>query len=346
MDFKRNVFSKGCSNLSLSKLHPNPSQENNNKGRFADMDIKLLPLNLQRAKLMTIVTLVGAGAVMPVSAQEFLCDATQASAHELPLLSASCPIGKGLWGKQQPKGDQSTFWIQCGVLAKPLTLEQAKVIYPHISGDVWAKVEGKNARCLIGPYQDFTQASIDLRAVKQLKPYQQAFIREVVKGAPPSVVPARKIAAQAQASKPAKRQSTTIIPPSKPAPIAAAKPIPKEAAAPSNKLEISIRREIKIGDVSFSVPYLPLSDEQFYMEYDKPWSRLDFAMATKVCQQLDMSVPSQDQWQTLLAADVMQSNQWPMHLPYWGSDHTALFTSGKITHISGKSLLNIMCVSN
>ncbi|WP_232055060.1 hypothetical protein [Vibrio taketomensis] len=82
------------------------------------------------------------------------------------------------------------------------------MIYPHISGD--GQSRRKNARCLIGPYQTLLKRA-DLRAVKQLKPYQQAFIREVVKGAPPSVVPARKI--EAQASKPAKRQSMTIIPP-------------------------------------------------------------------------------------------------------------------------------------
>ncbi|WP_114767738.1 SPOR domain-containing protein [Vibrio rhodolitus] len=314
------------------------------------MDIKLSLLSAARVKLLTLATLGGISMMQPVSAQEFLCDATQASAQELPLLSASCPIGQGLWGKQQPKGDESTFWIQCGVLSKPLSVKEAKLIYPHISTDVWAKIEGKNARCLIGPYQNFSEASKDLLAVKKLKPYQQAFIREVVKGAPPQskvLPPQPKPKANAQplpVKTAATRQSTTILPPAKvtkPAEIkaapVAAKPVPVE-------MEISVRREIRVGDLHFKVPYLPFSDDQFYMEYDKPWSRVDFAKATKVCHALDMEVPSPAEWQTLLEADVMKSHQWPMHLPYWGSDNAALFTSGKVTITSGKSLLNVMCV--
>ena len=271
---------------------------------------------------MTLLSCMSVFSAASTNAQEFLCDAVQSSAQELPLLASSCPIGDGLWGKKPSRNKQSIYWIQCGVLAKPLTLAQAKVIYQHISTDVWAKLEGRNARCLIGPYQDFAQAQKELVAVKKIKPYQQAFIREVVRKSP--VNSAEKVIPSGKAAVPLATQNTE---------------------SQWNKLEISVRHEIKIGDVSFKVPYLPLSDEQFYMEYDKPWSRLDFAMANKVCHDLDMKIPTKEHWDTLLEAQVMQTNQWPMQLPYWGRGHTALFASGKVTQTSGKSLLNVMCVS-
>nr|WP_228481492.1 SPOR domain-containing protein [Vibrio fluminensis] len=332
--------------MSSFLLPKNPRQLNNNKGRITNMDINLLPKSAVRANLLTMLVLGSAYFALPVNAQEVLCDATQASTHELPLLTSSCPIGKGLWGKQQPRGSESTFWIQCGVLSKPLSLDEAKVIYQHISTDVWGKIEGKNARCLIGPYQDFATASKELQAVKKLKSYEQAFIREVVKGAP-AVKKTNKTQAvehtPVEKTAPA-RQTTTLIPPVKPQKVTAVKATPVLTPTTENKLEISIRREIKIGDLSFKVPYLPFGDDQFYMEYDKPWTRLNFAKASQVCHALNMEVPSREQWQTLLDADVMQSNQWPMYLPYWGAENSALFTSGKMTTTSGKSLLNVMCV--
>ena len=345
MNIKRNVLTLSDSKQGLFQRHASHSQTDNNKGRLTNMDIKLLPLSTTRAKLLTVVALSGIWLALPASAEEFLCDARQTSTQELPLLSSSCPIGKGLWGKQQPKGEQSTFWIQCGVLAKPLSVDEAKVIYPHISTDVWAKIEGKNARCLIGPYQDFAKASKDLKAVKNLKSYQEAFIREVVEGATrASVKTASKTSPLVAEKAVAARQSTTIIPPAKPAKVAPIKAAPVAAAVESKSLEITIRREVKVANMHFKVPYLPFSDDQFYMEYDKPWNRLSYEKANEVCQALNMSLPNKQQWQTLLDANVMKSNQWPMFLPYWGAENTALFTSGKVTTTSGKSLLNVMCV--
>lgn len=308
------------------------------------MDMNLLPFCFKRTQMLTAIALGSACLTLSANAQEVLCDATQASTHELPLLNASCPIGKGLWGKQTPRGSESTFWIQCGVLAKPLSLDQAKVIYQHISTDVWGKIEGKNARCLIGPYQDFATASKELQAVKKLKPYQQAFIREVIKGEP-----VKKQQAAAISAKPAKplvpaRQSTTILPPVKATKVVTDKPIPNIAKAQLESMEVSIRGEIKLGNLHFKMPYLPFGDNQFYMEYDKPWTRLDFAKANQLCGSLGMKVPNREQWQTLLEADVMKANQWPMYLPYWGADNSALFTTGKMTTTSGNSLLNVMCV--
>ncbi|EGU36811.1 hypothetical protein VII00023_07614 [Vibrio ichthyoenteri ATCC 700023] len=314
------------------------------------MDIKLLPLSVKPLSILLCSAALGMTFFSSTSySQQFLCDATQSSAKELPLLDQACPIGNGLWGKQQPKGSESTFWIQCGVLSKPLSVDEAKVIYQKISTDVWGKIEGRNARCLIGPYNDFAQASKELKAVKTLKPYQQAFIREVVKGAAATPKGVKPIVTQSTVIQPntekkvaEKKQSTTVIPAAKP--IAKPKPAAAVIMPKPTETKVTIRREAVINGTQYKVPYMIFSDEQFYMEYEMPWNRLNFEGAAKLCQQIGMQLPNAEQWQTLLEAKLMVGEQWPIHLPYWGTERTGLFTNGKTNHIKGSSLLNVMCV--
>ena len=59
-------------------------------------------------------------------------------------------------------------------------MKQNKFI-PSITTDVWAKPEGNVYRCLVGPYQDFSNAKRDLLRVKRLPEYEQAFIRQISK---------------------------------------------------------------------------------------------------------------------------------------------------------------------
>lgn len=281
----------------------------------------------------------------PTLAEEFLCDATQASTNELPLLDKSCPIGKGLWGKSQPRGSESTFWIQCGVFSKPLSLPKAKKLYQHISTDVWAKPEAKAYRCLIGPYQDFSQAKADLVKVKTEPGYKEAFVREVVKGAPvkPTAVKAKQPKPK-QVAKAAPQQSTTIIPApvrTKPEP-EVIKPVAEQPK--QRQTEISIRLSAAVSGLEYKVPYTMFSDDQFYMEHDLPWNRLDYEGAYKTCYRLGMRLATPEEWKTLLDSNVMQKDKWPMHLPYWGADRVGLFTSGKVNQLKGTSLLNVVCV--
>jgi len=281
----------------------------------------------------------------PTLAEEFLCDATQASTNELPLLDKSCPVGKGLWGKSQPRGTESTFWIQCGVFSKPLSLPKAKKLYQHISTDVWAKPEAKAYRCLIGPYKDYSQAKADLAKVKTEPGYKEAFVREVVKGAPVKAVAKPKTKAQPK-SKPAvtSQQSTTVIP----APVKA-KPEPaaiKSMAQEPKKRQsdVSIRLTATVSGVEYKVPYTMFSDDQFYMEHELPWNRLNYEGAYKTCYRMGMRLATSSEWKALLDSNVMQKDKWPMHLPYWGAEKSGLFTSGKTNKLKGTSLLNVMCV--
>lgn len=263
---------------------------------------------------------------------EYLCDAQQAAVNQLPVLDATCPIGDGLWGKKPKRGD-SLFWIQCGMLSKPMPLATVKAIYEHISTDIWVKPEPKGSRCLIGPYTDFELANKELKKVKKLATFEQAFIRQVVKtSAQQPVMKAKPItAAVAPAANTAVSKASAPKPASKPkseeksaptvvATAAPTKPVAKlnSTPKPSGSSGFVLRQQVKVGSQTFAVPYSDNPKVQFYMEHDQAWNRLDYDAAQIVCRDLGMRLATEQEWSALLQSKQMQQYQWPVQLPYWG----------------------------
>lgn len=298
----------------------------------------------------------------PVLAEGFLCQASQASNKELPVLEQSCPIGKGVWGKKVPQGGNDFFWIQCGLLPKPMSLAKAKPIYGKITTDVWMKPEQKGYRCLIGPYTEFAKASQDLQRVKTLSTYKEAFIRVVGKGTSEPAKQTKQMPKPAAKAKPltpvapvaATRPNTDAFK-AKEAP---AKAVPKQASQPAAKPTqapkpaqpiisndtVQVRLKTILQGKTFVVPYLVENNNQFYMEHGKPWNRLNYASSKKVCQQLSMDLASVSEFKTLRASGVMEKNNWPLQLPYWGKDKKGLFADREPNQLTGTSLLNVICV--
>ncbi|KDO14991.1 SPOR domain-containing protein [Vibrio metoecus] len=283
---------------------------------------------------------------------EYLCDAQQAAVNQLPVLDATCPIGDGLWGKKPKRGD-SLFWIQCGMLSKPMPLATVKSIYEHISTDIWVKPEPKGARCLIGPYTDFELANKELKKVKKLATFEQAFIRQVVKTSAQQPVMKAKpaaaastttvVASEAEMKKPV---STPKVEP-KPEPIATVtKPVAKlnSTPKPSGNNSFVLRQQVKVGSQTFALPYSDNPKVQFYMEHDQAWNRLDYDAAQIVCRDLGMRLATEQEWSALLQSKQMQQHQWPVQLPYWGEGRKGMFTTGKVNVLKGSSLLNVVCV--
>ncbi|MCK8083357.1 SPOR domain-containing protein [Vibrio sp. 1CM24A] len=289
-----------------------------------------------------------------VNAESVLCDATQASTNQLPQLEQSCPIGKGVWGSKAPKrhSDNELFWVQCGLLNKPLSLNRAKPLYEKISTNVWMKPEGGDYRCLIGPYSTFSDARKDLTQVRKVPGYGEAFIRMVDKS---------KTSSQPIVAKAVEPKAVTPKAPAKveakpaPKPVAAKQAaavtsaaviqtLPSGNASSDNDLEIEIRVKADVAGSQYAIPYLLDHQQQFYMEQGKPWSRLDYDSAELVCNQVNMKLMSEKQWQSILNSKVMEKQNWPMHLPYWGADKKGLFTNGNVNQLKGSSLLNVMCV--
>ena len=300
------------------------------------MDIKVVEMSkITHRMLLSLFCCAVSLFSFPVLAQDFLCDATQAASDQLPVLEPSCPLGQGLWGKALPKGQHSKFWIQCGLLTSPLSVEQAKALYTKISTDVWMKSEGNGTRCLIGPYNDYAQARKELTGVRTLAGYQEAFLREVGKSAesqPPGTQTKPKSKPRSSATVEKVKSET------KPKPVKSA-PLSK----PQNG-KIVIRHQTSLNGLTYAIPYTSSQAVQFYMEHNQAWNRLNYRGAKAMCESLNMRLVTEDEWQQLLSSKVMEKEQWPMYLPYWGTNNKGLFTSGKMTNLKGNSLLSVLCV--
>jgi hypothetical protein len=290
------------------------------------INMAIKPMQPLRKCPSALLTIVGCLFTFPSMASDFLCDATQTSNAQLPLLESSCPIGKGMWGKVTPNKESTYFWIQCGVFSQPLSVSRAKNLYQHISTDVWFKKEREHFRCLIGPYEDYQMAQREWRDIRRQKGYGNVFIRQVMQPM-----------TQHQATKAAKKRQQPNT----------SGPVRQSNIGQNTNHSYptpSTRRFTKINGIEYKVPYTMNSNDQFYMEHELPWNRLDYAAALKTCEELGMTLSTAEQWQTLLNAKVMHKDKWPVHLPYWGSKRQGLFSNGKIRELTGTSLLNVLCV--
>ncbi len=281
----------------------------------------------------------------PVMADEFVCDAVQSSNKALAKLESSCPIGKGVWGKKVPQKGNDFYWIQCGLFPKPMSPAKAKPIYRKITTDVWMKPGPNGYRCLIGPYFDANKAAVELRGVKTLSSYKEAFIRAVGEGSAKSVNKTNVQAKPAVSPKPV--TPVRVMPKSTATEKAAiAKPAPKSESTPllTGNDAISVRLKASLQGKTFVVPYLVENRNQFYMEHGTPWNRLNYADSAQLCEQLSMSLASSEEFKLLTDSGVMKKDRWPMQLPYWGKDKIGLFADREPNQLDGKSLLNVMCV--
>ena len=202
---------------------------------------------LARKLMVTILSLsLFVPPLVSAAEDEYVCDAKQSSKNELPVLSQSCPIGKGIWGGK-PSAETGMFWIQCGLLNAPLSLKEAQPIYRSISTDVWIKPESKGYRCLIGPYETFSNASSDLVKVRKLKPYKEAFIRDASGGnSEPAVMK----------TKPAPKPKAKPV--AKPKPKATPKPVVPPVAATEKPAFLLLNRLLKLLQQRRLIPLLPV----------------------------------------------------------------------------------------
>ncbi|MUK76718.1 SPOR domain-containing protein [Aliivibrio fischeri] len=247
------------------------------------------------------------------SALTSVCLSQDKSSDMGNVLSGTCPIGDGLWGNQQPKLEKgkSEFWIQCGVFNQDLTREKVNHIQKKVDAPINFKLEGEAKRCLIGPYQDFITAQKQLRRLQSDWLFKHAALREV------------NLALLPQVEEPIKRAPETVSEP---------EPDP-----------ITIRKQTKINNLHFVVPFTDDSSEGFYMENSLPWLRATSLHAQEICQQIDMDLVTKEQWQILLDSTIMTKDKWPVLLPYWGADNLGLFKDGAARKLKNTSMLNVMC---
>ena len=285
---------------------------------------------------------------------EYICEARQMTTDSIPVLSQDCPIGNGMWGVT-PDVDTGLFWIQCGLFNYALSQNEVEEVTNVISSNVWLKKEKKDYRCLVGPYEQYSVATKDLDQLKKLNSYKQAFIRNATVSPRTAVtsakaMPNKPVSNGKTASKPI-TNAPTVTSPAVPSTVAIeksevveqkSKQVQSQAVGPFET--VVARRDVKIGNKYYLIPFLMEGYDQFYMEYNIAWNRLNYERSVEVCALQNMRLPSEEEWQLLIDSQVMKTKQWPLHLPYWGDEKKGLFTSGKVTQLSGTSLLNVVCI--
>lgn len=230
-------------------------------------------------------------------------------------LPDSCPIGEPLWGNQKAKlaSGESEFWIQCGVFSKPFGADKVSRIQSKVDAPINMKKENKSKRCLIGPYQDFSVARGQLKALRKDSLFKQAALREVALSSLPQIEP--------------KAENNEL---------------PKIAIEPTPD-PVTIRKQVIINGEQFAVPFIQSDDYGFYMEDSLPWLRASSTGSQEICQRIDMNLVSKEQWQILIDSNIMKEDKWPMLLPYWGADNLGLFKDGATRQLKNTSMLNVMC---
>ncbi len=109
--------------------------------------------------------------------QPYVCDSANKVNLPFPVLESECPIGEGLWGRSVSSESDKSFWIQCGFVQSGSLRAVPSNLQQNVSKSIWLKPEIDGDRCLIGPYENFEAASLDLAEVKALPAYKDAFIR-------------------------------------------------------------------------------------------------------------------------------------------------------------------------
>ncbi len=289
------------------------------------------------------------------------CATAESTKNGISLLSTECPVGNGLWANMKPKHENSDFWLQCGVYRKGVSSKNLARIQLRVSEKVSVKLTGKGfQRCLVGPYKAYENAVGDMTALRKNRIFKDSFIREVklsdVVAIEPTVQTTVKPAATAVVAPAviAKPESTVVDPApqveavAEPVVVAILpvavkeEPIEEKAVHSTDKLEV--RRQAVINGYTYLVPFIGGDTESTYMEHDQAWIRENFASATKICQSLDMTLVSTEQWKTLRDSKRMESESWPLQLPYWGEHEQGMFMDGFGTKLKGAALLNVVCV--
>ena len=238
-----------------------------------------------------------------------VCFPKEENRNEGYVLSESCPIGEGLWGrkpvKQQAGG--SEYWIQCGLFKKTLTKDAIEQIHRAVDAPINMKKEEGVNRCLIGPYLDYSIASKELKALQNQRLFKQSGLREV--------------------------DLSTVV---------KSDAVAEEAIEPQPD-PITIRKATIINQVHFAVPFIDNGNEGFYMENKIPWLRATAQNAQTVCQKIDMELLTKEQWKILIDSTIMTKDKWPMQLPYWGANTIGLFKDGAVRKLKNTSMLNVVC---
>ncbi|WP_152442336.1 SPOR domain-containing protein [Grimontia indica] len=225
------------------------------------------------------------------------------------VVDQSCRVGAGLWSKR-PIKNEGRFWVQCGVvsqLPKPWFKKEVEAVL--MQDKLVFRQEGNQYRCLVGPFERYSEAEIVKDVMKQRKVFASAFIRDISQP--------EKATKLSQSDKPKKK---TVLKASKPA-----------------KTE---RRYIDVGSLKSPMPKV---NEPRYSAKQNIWWRATLREANQACRQDGMKLVSELTLKTLSSTPDWKST-YPSRLPYWVAEMRAFdVVMGLSMPLSLESALLVLC---
>ncbi|WP_231870179.1 SPOR domain-containing protein [Grimontia celer] len=227
------------------------------------------------------------------------------------VVDQSCQVGSGLWSKRPIRND-GRFWVQCGVvsqLPKPWFAKEIEAVL--MQDKLVFREEGDKYRCLVGPFERYSEAEIVKDVMKQRKVFASAFIRDV--------------------SLP--ENASKVSKPDKPSKVKAAK---ASKLMPAK----TTRQYIDVGALKSPMPE---TGEPRYSDKQNVWWRATIKEANQACRQDGMTLVSES---TLKALSSMPDwkNTYPSRLPYWVSEMRAFdVVMGISMPLSLESALLVLC---
>lgn len=225
------------------------------------------------------------------------------------VVDQSCHVGAGLWSKR-PIKNEGRFWVQCGVVSQlPEPWFKKEVEAVLMQDKLVFRQEGNQYRCLVGPFERYSEAEIVKDVMKQRKVFASAFIRDISQP--------EKATKLSQSSKPKK---TAVVKASKPA-----------------KTE---RRYIDVGSLKSPMPEV---NEPRYSAKQNVWWRATLREANQACRQDGMRLVSESTLKTLSSMPDWKST-YPSRLPYWVAEMRAFdVVMGLSMPLSLESALLVLC---
>lgn len=242
----------------------------------------------------------------------------------LPLLSQSCPIGKGLYGGTNPTTQPNAyFWVQCGAASQPFkNTGQLTKINKITQNNVLQAYDGKIYRCLVGPYRLHRDAYQVMRYISTLTS-EQGFVRQHILSL---TTPPPELAAEL--SKPTLPQAEQTQP-------------AKATIASEGAIDAVIEYRVSDNERTFFIPVFHDERLAFHNESNKVWNRFNYKEATRKCRGLDADLISSEEIDKLVS--MVDQSTWPRALPYWLQSGQGRFLGGQAYNATENSQLYVMC---
>lgn len=247
------------------------------------------------------------------------------------VMDASCPVGEGLWNRI-PDQDDGVFWVQCAMLSQFPEPWLGNLLKKTVSEQqIVLKPEGKQYRCLVGPFYRYSQAKTVVESLRKQTELKSAFIRRVSS----TLLTSQSVVMNTEQSK----LPTNALP----AEHATESVVTTIDEAKYDAVPINTADKRYYFDVAGMVSPKPRLDELNYTSQDHTWWRATLEEANQACENNGMKLISMSSLKALAGSEQTRK-QLPGRLPFWVDEQTAFdLTMMLPMKLTEKSALFVLC---